>query len=163
MPGAGLRTRGRSRRVAGRIVRRTGAGSGLHLRLHDLQRLVGPRPPSRGDERRPRPGQGQGFRYHARPFLVTADELDPLLTADGLLDIDGTVSVNGTVSGRDNLRNMSWSFDELLAQASRGARVRGGGTSSGPERWAMADVSGSSGVGPVSARRSRSSPGTWSR
>ena len=109
------------------------------------------------------PAKGKDFATTLGPFLVTVDELDPLLTADGLLDIDGTVSVNGTVSGRDNLRNMSWSFDELLAQASRGARVRGGGTSSGPERWAMADVSGSSGVGPVSARRSRSSPGTWSR
>jgi 2-keto-4-pentenoate hydratase/2-oxohepta-3-ene-1,7-dioic acid hydratase in catechol pathway len=72
------------------------------------------------------PAKGKDFATTLGPFLVTADELDPLLTADGLLDIDGTVSVNGTVVGQDNLRNMSWSFDELLAQASRGTWVRAG-------------------------------------
>jgi 2-keto-4-pentenoate hydratase/2-oxohepta-3-ene-1,7-dioic acid hydratase in catechol pathway len=72
------------------------------------------------------PAKGKDFATTLGPFLVTADELDPLLTADGLLDIDGTVSVNGTVVGRDNLRNMSWSFAELLAQASRGTWVRAG-------------------------------------
>jgi 2-keto-4-pentenoate hydratase/2-oxohepta-3-ene-1,7-dioic acid hydratase in catechol pathway len=72
------------------------------------------------------PAKGKDFATTLGPFLVTADELDPLLTADGLLDIDGTVSVNGTVIGRDNLRNMSWSFDELLAQASCGTWVRAG-------------------------------------
>ncbi|KQU29408.1 MULTISPECIES: fumarylacetoacetate hydrolase family protein [unclassified Rhodococcus (in: high G+C Gram-positive bacteria)] len=72
------------------------------------------------------PTKGKDFATTLGPFLVTADELDPHLTADGLLDVDGTVSVNGTVTGRDNLRNMSWSFDELVAQASRGTWVKAG-------------------------------------
>ncbi|GHP19084.1 hydroxylase [Rhodococcus sp. NKCM2511] len=72
------------------------------------------------------PTKGKDFATTLGPFLVTADELDPHLTSDGLLDLDGTVSVNGTVTGRDNLRNMSWSFDELVAQASRGTWVKAG-------------------------------------
>jgi 2-keto-4-pentenoate hydratase/2-oxohepta-3-ene-1,7-dioic acid hydratase in catechol pathway len=72
------------------------------------------------------PAKGKDFATTLGPFLVTADELDPYLTADGLLDVVGTVSVNGTVTGRDNFRNMSWSFDELLAQASRGTWIKAG-------------------------------------
>ena len=37
-----------------------------HLRLHDHERLVGPRPAAPRDEGRPRPGQGQGLRHHPR-------------------------------------------------------------------------------------------------
>ena len=52
---------GRGRRLAD-----PGAGPRAHLRLHDPQRLVGPRPAAPGDEGQPRPGQGQGLRHHPR-------------------------------------------------------------------------------------------------
>ena len=41
---------------------RARARRGGDRRLHDLRRLVGPRPPARGDGRPPRAGQGQGLR-----------------------------------------------------------------------------------------------------
>ena len=44
--------------------RRTGRGG--DRRLHDLQRLVGARPPARRDGRPARPGQGQGLRQLVR-------------------------------------------------------------------------------------------------
>ncbi|MEU0312113.1 fumarylacetoacetate hydrolase family protein [Nocardioides sp. NPDC006273] len=72
------------------------------------------------------PSKGKDSATTLGPFLVTADELDGRRTAEGLLDLDASVSVNGTVIGRDNLRNMSWSFDELLAHASRGTWVKAG-------------------------------------
>ena len=39
-----------------------------HRRLHDHERLERPRHPAPGDERRARPGQGQGLRHLARPL-----------------------------------------------------------------------------------------------
>ena len=108
------------------------------------------------------PAKGKDFATTLGPFLVTADELDPHLTADGLLDLDGTVSVNGTVTGRDNLRNMSWSFDELVAQASRGTWVRSGDVL-GSGTLGNGGCLGELWVAPVRARRSHSSPATWSR
>ena len=42
------------------------AGRGGDRRLHDLQRLVGARPPARGDGRPARAGQGQGLRELVR-------------------------------------------------------------------------------------------------
>ncbi|WP_329407932.1 fumarylacetoacetate hydrolase family protein [Nocardia vinacea] len=72
------------------------------------------------------PTKAKDFATTLGPFLVTADEIDEFRTSDGFLDLEATVSLNGTVIGRDNLRNMSWTFDELVAQASRGTWVRSG-------------------------------------
>ena len=63
---AGLRARGRRRRRPGRGLADAGAGSESYLRVHDLERLVGPGPAAAGDESQPRPGQGQGLGHHAR-------------------------------------------------------------------------------------------------
>ena len=64
--GARLRARGRrAGRHAGHRPRAGPRGRG-DRRLHDPQRLVRARPPARGDDRPPRPGQGQGLRDHHR-------------------------------------------------------------------------------------------------
>ncbi|NJP92817.1 fumarylacetoacetate hydrolase family protein [Nonomuraea sp. FMUSA5-5] len=60
------------------------------------------------------------------PWLVTADELEPYRDADGFLRLALSARVNGTELGRDLLSNMSWTFEELVAYASRGTRVRPG-------------------------------------
>jgi 2-keto-4-pentenoate hydratase/2-oxohepta-3-ene-1,7-dioic acid hydratase in catechol pathway len=72
------------------------------------------------------PSKGKDSATTLGPFLVTADEVDGRRDAEGLLDLDASVSVNGTVYGRDNLRNMSWSFDEMVSHASRGTWVKAG-------------------------------------
>ena len=72
------------------------------------------------------PAKGKDFASTLGPWLVTADELEPYLDADGFLALEMTVSVNGAVIGRDLLSNMGWPFAELVAYASRGARVGAG-------------------------------------
>jgi 2-keto-4-pentenoate hydratase/2-oxohepta-3-ene-1,7-dioic acid hydratase in catechol pathway len=69
------------------------------------------------------------------PWLVTADELEPYRTGDRY-DLELIASINGVPLGRDTLANMSWSFDELVAYASRGALVCAGDLlASGTCRW----------------------------
>ncbi|MFM9441067.1 fumarylacetoacetate hydrolase family protein [Streptomyces acidiscabies] len=57
------------------------------------------------------------------PYLVTADELEPYRDDDGFLRLALTAEVNGETIGKDLLSNMSWTFEELVAYASRGTRV----------------------------------------
>ena len=69
------------------------------------------------------------------PWLVTADELEPYRTGDRY-DLELIASINGVPLGRDTLANMSWSFDELVAYAARGAWVCPGDLlASGTCRW----------------------------
>ncbi|UBU09291.1 fumarylacetoacetate hydrolase family protein [Nonomuraea gerenzanensis] len=72
------------------------------------------------------PCKGKDTATTLGPWLVTADELEPYRDADGFLRLALTVSVNGTEIGRDLLSNMGWPFEELVAYASRGTRVRPG-------------------------------------
>jgi len=60
------------------------------------------------------------------PWVVTADELDGHRDLDGLLDLSMSVSVNGERVGADVSGHMRWTFEELLAHASRGSGVRAG-------------------------------------
>jgi 2-keto-4-pentenoate hydratase/2-oxohepta-3-ene-1,7-dioic acid hydratase in catechol pathway len=59
------------------------------------------------------------------PWLVTADELADFTTA-GRLALNAEVALNGRRTGGDNTANMSWSFADLVAYASRGTVVRPG-------------------------------------
>ena len=68
------------------------------------------------------PAKGKDFANTLGPWLVTADELEPY-RRDGRLDLGMAVSVNGTEIGRDTLANMAWSFEEMVAYASRGTWV----------------------------------------
>jgi 2-keto-4-pentenoate hydratase/2-oxohepta-3-ene-1,7-dioic acid hydratase in catechol pathway len=72
------------------------------------------------------PSKGKDSAATLGPWLVTADELEPHRNAEGFLDLDLAVHVNGTEIGRDNLANMAWTFEELVAHASRGTVVQPG-------------------------------------
>jgi 2-keto-4-pentenoate hydratase/2-oxohepta-3-ene-1,7-dioic acid hydratase in catechol pathway len=72
------------------------------------------------------PAKGKDFGTSLGPWIVTADELDEYLDADGFLAIRAEVRVNGELVGEDLVSNMGWPFPELVAYASRNARVRAG-------------------------------------
>ncbi|MFJ8636944.1 fumarylacetoacetate hydrolase family protein [Streptomyces sp. NPDC093568] len=72
------------------------------------------------------PCKGKDTATTLGPYLVTADELEPYRDGDGFLRLALTASVNGEVVGEDLLSNMSWTFEEMVAYASRGTYVRPG-------------------------------------
>jgi 2-keto-4-pentenoate hydratase/2-oxohepta-3-ene-1,7-dioic acid hydratase in catechol pathway len=88
------------------------------------------------------PSKGKDFANTLGPWITTPDELRDYRIGDRY-DLPMTVSINGTVVGSDNLKNMSWSFEEMLVHASRDAivgagDVLGSGTASTgalSERW----------------------------
>jgi 2-keto-4-pentenoate hydratase/2-oxohepta-3-ene-1,7-dioic acid hydratase in catechol pathway len=59
------------------------------------------------------------------PWLVTADELADFVE-DGRLALTTEVRLNGERTGGDTTSNMSWTFADLVAFASRGTVVRPG-------------------------------------
>ncbi|WP_406517006.1 fumarylacetoacetate hydrolase family protein [Streptomyces sp. NBC_00134] len=69
------------------------------------------------------PCKGKDTATTLGPYLVTADELESYRDADGFLRLALTAEVNGQVVGKDLLSNMSWTFEEMFAYASRGTRV----------------------------------------
>ncbi|MFJ9721812.1 fumarylacetoacetate hydrolase family protein [Streptomyces sp. NPDC101209] len=69
------------------------------------------------------PCKGKDTATTLGPWLVTADELDEHRDEDGFLRLALTAEVNGEIVGRDLLSNMSWTFEEMVAYASRGTRV----------------------------------------
>ncbi|MFD0203646.1 MULTISPECIES: fumarylacetoacetate hydrolase family protein [Saccharothrix] len=71
------------------------------------------------------PCKGKDTATTLGPWLVTPDELEPY-RADGLLRLALTAEVNGVVVGSDLLSDMSWTFEEMVAYASRGTLVRPG-------------------------------------
>jgi 2-keto-4-pentenoate hydratase/2-oxohepta-3-ene-1,7-dioic acid hydratase in catechol pathway len=72
------------------------------------------------------PAKGKDTANTLGPWLVTADELEPTRDGDGFLDIAVSVEVNGRRIGEDTLASGSWTFDQLVALASRGTWVRPG-------------------------------------
>jgi len=89
------------------------------------------------------PSKGKDFANTLGPWLTTPDELEQYREGDRYA-LEMSVAINGEVVGTDNLRNMSWSFEEMLVHASRDAWVGRGdvlatGTASTgalSERWA---------------------------
>ncbi|WP_394551989.1 fumarylacetoacetate hydrolase family protein [Agromyces sp. MMS24-JH15] len=69
------------------------------------------------------PAKGKDFGTSLGPWIVTADELDGSLDADGFLAIRAEVRVDGELVGEDLVSNMGWPFPELVAYASRNSRV----------------------------------------
>ena len=69
--------------------------------------------------------KAKDFANTLGPWIVTADELERYRDGDRL-DLDLRASINGRELGDDTLANMAWSFDELVAYASRGAWIRPG-------------------------------------
>ncbi|NUQ95621.1 MAG: fumarylacetoacetate hydrolase family protein [Streptomyces sp.] len=72
------------------------------------------------------PCKGKDTATTLGPCLVTADDLDEYRDEDGFLRLGLTAAVNGEVVGEDLLSNMSWTFEEMVAYASRGTWVRPG-------------------------------------
>ncbi|MFJ1969646.1 fumarylacetoacetate hydrolase family protein [Streptomyces sp. NPDC087903] len=72
------------------------------------------------------PCKGKDTAVTLGPYLVTADELEPYRDSEGFLRLGLTATVNGEVVGEDLLSNMSWTFEEMVAYASRGSVVRPG-------------------------------------
>lgn len=72
------------------------------------------------------PAKGKDSATTLGPWLVTADELEPCRDDEGFLPLQLSVAVNGVEVGRDLLSNMGWPFEELVAYAGRGTRVRAG-------------------------------------
>lgn len=71
------------------------------------------------------PSKGKDFASTLGPWITTPDELEPYRDGDRF-NLTMTVEINGVEVGRDNLKNLSWSFEELLSHASRGAMVGAG-------------------------------------
>ncbi|MGV9923444.1 fumarylacetoacetate hydrolase family protein [Nocardia rhamnosiphila] len=69
------------------------------------------------------PAKGKDFATSLGPWIVTADELDPYRDTDGFLDLDCAVRVNGVEIGRDVLSNAGWTFESMIAYASRDSGV----------------------------------------
>lgn len=72
------------------------------------------------------PCKGKDTATTLGPYLVTADEFEKYRDPDGFLRLALTASVNGEVVGEDLMSNMSWTFEEMVAYASRGTWVRPG-------------------------------------
>jgi 2-keto-4-pentenoate hydratase/2-oxohepta-3-ene-1,7-dioic acid hydratase in catechol pathway len=72
------------------------------------------------------PAKGKDTSTTLGPWLVTADELEPYRTDDGFLDLELTAEINGERVGHDRLSHMGWTFEEMVAYASRGTWVRPG-------------------------------------
>jgi 2-keto-4-pentenoate hydratase/2-oxohepta-3-ene-1,7-dioic acid hydratase in catechol pathway len=70
--------------------------------------------------------KGKDGAHTLGPYLVTADELEPYRTADGFLDLTMRAWINDVLLGEDSLANMAWTFEELIAYASRGSVVAPG-------------------------------------
>ncbi len=73
------------------------------------------------------PVKGKDFANTLGPWIVTADELEPY-RRDGRLALEMHAELNGVPlpAGGDTSANMSWSFEEMVAFASRGAELRPG-------------------------------------
>jgi 2-keto-4-pentenoate hydratase/2-oxohepta-3-ene-1,7-dioic acid hydratase in catechol pathway len=68
------------------------------------------------------PSKGKDFASTLGPWITTLDELEQYRDGDRL-DLPMSVSVNGVELGSDSTKNLSWSFEEMLSHASRGAMV----------------------------------------
>jgi 2-keto-4-pentenoate hydratase/2-oxohepta-3-ene-1,7-dioic acid hydratase in catechol pathway len=69
--------------------------------------------------------KGKDFSNTLGPWIVSPGELEPFRSGDRL-DLDLRARVNDREIGDDTLANMAWSFEQLIAYASRGAWIRPG-------------------------------------
>lgn len=78
------------------------------------------------------PAKGKDFATSIGPYLVTPDELADRIVAGSApsrgrrYDLTMTATVNGLEYSRGNLRDMHWTFAELISQASRNTLLRPG-------------------------------------
>lgn len=76
------------------------------------------------------PAKGKDFATSIGPYLVTPDELADRIVSDTDrgkgYNLTMTATVNGQEISRGNLRDMHWTFAELIAQASRNTVLKPG-------------------------------------
>jgi fumarylacetoacetate (FAA) hydrolase len=75
------------------------------------------------------PGKGKDFATSLGPWLVTHDELTARRTGSGAserYDMTMLARVNGQEISRGNFKDIYYSFPEMIAWASRNARLRAG-------------------------------------
>lgn len=72
------------------------------------------------------PAKGKDFANTLGPWIVTADDLEHYRDQDGFLELWCTAEVNGVRVGSDLLSNMGWTFETLIAYASRDSAVLAG-------------------------------------
>jgi 2-keto-4-pentenoate hydratase/2-oxohepta-3-ene-1,7-dioic acid hydratase in catechol pathway len=69
------------------------------------------------------PAKGKDFCTSIGPWVVTADELEDRRDTDGFLDLACSVTVNDRLVGQDSLAHMGWTFETMIAYASRSSLV----------------------------------------
>lgn len=69
------------------------------------------------------PAKGKDFATSLGPWLVTLDELEPYTLGDGRYNLEMTASVNGEERSRGNLRDIYYTFAQLIARASQDANL----------------------------------------
>jgi fumarylacetoacetate (FAA) hydrolase len=75
------------------------------------------------------PAKGKDFATTTGPYLVTPDSLEGRIvdrSRGNRYDLVMTASVNGQEYSRGNLRDMRWTFAELIAEASRNTILKPG-------------------------------------
>jgi fumarylacetoacetate (FAA) hydrolase len=75
------------------------------------------------------PAKGKDFATSLGPYLVTVDEIANHATAGErgtVYDLEMRASVNGKLLSRGNLRDMSWTFAQILSRASYGVELAPG-------------------------------------
>ncbi|MFI2297182.1 fumarylacetoacetate hydrolase family protein [Isoptericola sp. NPDC019571] len=72
------------------------------------------------------PAKGKDSATTLGPWIVTPDELEEYRDDDGFLALGLDAAINGRTVGRDLLSNAAWTFEEMIAYASRGTWVRPG-------------------------------------
>lgn len=96
------------------------------------------------------PAKAKDFASSFGPYLVTLDDLkDRHAGRDGVFDLEMIVRVNGEERGRGNLKDLFWSFGEMIARASANVTLHPG------------DVIGSGTVGTGCLLETTAGQGTW--
>ena len=72
------------------------------------------------------PAKGKDSATTLGPWIVTTDELEDFRDDHGYLALGLDASISGRAVGRDLLSNAAWTFEEMIAYASRGTWVRPG-------------------------------------
>ncbi len=103
-----------------------GTGGGGDRRLPHPERLVGARPPARGDHGAAGPGQGQGLRHQHRSLAGHPRRAGRCRAGNRATSWTMTAEVNGTEISRGNWASAQFSFGDMLARASADARLRPG-------------------------------------
>ncbi|MGE5250948.1 MAG: fumarylacetoacetate hydrolase family protein [Bacteroidota bacterium] len=73
------------------------------------------------------PAKGKDFASSLGPYLVTMDEFAERATdRPGVFDMEMIARVNGQEKSRGNLKDIFWSFGDLIARASESVELRPG-------------------------------------